>query len=433
MRALAKAIFIVVFLAIALYGVFLAALTTAWVQSHVVYLNAIKLPFGADLSNPMPYGFLPGQVSTFVIPVLEPGAEVELFAWHILPLHLMTISSQRSPLEQLADSDTARLVIVFHGAAGTVASGYRPDNYRAAAALSTPEAPIHVITFDYRGFGSSGGRPSEEGLVRDGLAVVEWAIKVARVPPQRIVLLGHSIGTAVAVAVAERLANRQRSVRDGTLLAHDILGATYQNESELAVPGESDRNFAGLLLIRSFVDVSTLVSTYAICGVIPILGPMSRFTTIMNQLRRLILDKWSTGERIGRYVGSAEKLGWTYGITLLHAKDDWDLPWTHTRDLFELVVKATGRWKRYWNEKIEEIPSDEQRHLQSILTAEQMDLGQGGEVTQWCSEHGSVRKEILNYGLHNVVKSWPVVSVAVARFFQEGKGCQAADDAGTKS
>lgn len=81
-------------------------------------------------------------------------------------------------------------------------SRYRVANYRALAAGGRK---VHVLAFDYRGFGRSTGSPSASGFILDALAVVEWAMCVARVPPERIMIFGQSLETAVAVAVSERL------------------------------------------------------------------------------------------------------------------------------------------------------------------------------------------------------------------------------------
>ena len=59
-----------------------------------------------------------------------------------------------------------------------------------------------VFLFDYRGFGKSSGSPSERGLYRDGLAAWAYLVEKESVPPEKIVLHGHSIGAAVAIEVA---------------------------------------------------------------------------------------------------------------------------------------------------------------------------------------------------------------------------------------
>lgn len=56
----------------------------------------------------------------------------------------------------------------------------------------------------YRGFGHSTGNPTETGLIVDGVALVSWIMSVTKIPPERIVILGHSLGTAVSAGVARK-------------------------------------------------------------------------------------------------------------------------------------------------------------------------------------------------------------------------------------
>jgi uncharacterized protein len=62
----------------------------------------------------------------------------------------------------------------------------------------------NVAAVDYRGYGLSEGSPSEAGLIEDGLAALRAVRGHDGVDPDRIVLLGSSIGSGVAVAVAAR-------------------------------------------------------------------------------------------------------------------------------------------------------------------------------------------------------------------------------------
>lgn len=54
----------------------------------------------------------------------------------------------------------------------------------------------------YRGYPGSTGSPSEDGLIRDGVAA--YVAAAERAPGAPILLHGHSLGAAIAVAVAER-------------------------------------------------------------------------------------------------------------------------------------------------------------------------------------------------------------------------------------
>lgn len=64
------------------------------------------------------------------------------------------------------------------------------------------ELGFNVLLFDYRGYGRSEGTPSEEGLYRDTRAAWDWLVMEKNVPPDEIVLWGHSLGTAVASQLA---------------------------------------------------------------------------------------------------------------------------------------------------------------------------------------------------------------------------------------
>lgn len=79
-----------------------------------------------------------------------------------------------------------------------------------------------VFLFDYRGFGRSSGRPSEEGLYEDGLAAWIYLTEKENIPPERIVLHGHSIGAAVAVEVALKKKVRSVVIESGFTSTKDM-------------------------------------------------------------------------------------------------------------------------------------------------------------------------------------------------------------------
>jgi abhydrolase domain-containing protein 12 len=97
----------------------------------------------------------------------------------------------------------AKLISV-HGNAGDIVQGWRTETYRALYAANTSN--IHILAIDYRGFGLSTGYPTELGLIIDGIAAVNWALEVAKVPADRIVIVGQSLGTGVAAGVVEHFA-----------------------------------------------------------------------------------------------------------------------------------------------------------------------------------------------------------------------------------
>ena len=88
------------------------------------------------------------------------------------------------------------LILYFHGNAGGI--DLRVDRFHAIA-----KAGMGLIAIEYRGYASSTGRPSERGLKLDGEAAYAAAIAMG-VAPERIVPLGESLGSGVAVALAAR-------------------------------------------------------------------------------------------------------------------------------------------------------------------------------------------------------------------------------------
>jgi fermentation-respiration switch protein FrsA (DUF1100 family) len=58
---------------------------------------------------------------------------------------------------------------------------------------------IGLLALSYRGYGGSTGRPTEAGLLADGLAAYDWLSAAGQEP---VVLLGQSLGSSVAVHVA---------------------------------------------------------------------------------------------------------------------------------------------------------------------------------------------------------------------------------------
>jgi pimeloyl-ACP methyl ester carboxylesterase len=66
-------------------------------------------------------------------------------------------------------------------------------------------AGYNVFAFDYRGFGRNAGTPSEAGVYEDALTAYRHLTQELDVPPQRIILAGRSLGSAVAIELATRV------------------------------------------------------------------------------------------------------------------------------------------------------------------------------------------------------------------------------------
>jgi uncharacterized protein len=84
--------------------------------------------------------------------------------------------------------------------------GNGEDVSRAADLLADlrRELDASVFLFDYRGYGQSEGQPSETGCIADGLAAERWLADRTGRKTSDIVVMGRSLGGAIAVAIAEK-------------------------------------------------------------------------------------------------------------------------------------------------------------------------------------------------------------------------------------
>ena len=115
---------------------------------------------------------------------------VALHGWHCSPVRCQ--DGKRVPI------DTRMVVLWFHGNAGNIS--YRYDMIRAMM-----EIPVQVFIIDYRGYGKSEGTPSENGLYIDAQAAWDFLTSVQRLEPQRIVILGKSLGGVPAIDLASKV------------------------------------------------------------------------------------------------------------------------------------------------------------------------------------------------------------------------------------
>jgi fermentation-respiration switch protein FrsA (DUF1100 family) len=59
-----------------------------------------------------------------------------------------------------------------------------------------------LLFLNYRGYGDSEGKPGERELFADALAIYDYAVKRSDVMPDRIIAMGRSLGSGVAVYLA---------------------------------------------------------------------------------------------------------------------------------------------------------------------------------------------------------------------------------------
>ncbi len=89
-------------------------------------------------------------------------------------------------------------ILWFHGNAGNLSHPGRVEFIRRLH----DRLGVSFFIFDYRGYGQSAGKPSEEGLYQDAQDALAYLQSRDDVNPQRIVYYGKSLGAAVASYLA---------------------------------------------------------------------------------------------------------------------------------------------------------------------------------------------------------------------------------------
>jgi pimeloyl-ACP methyl ester carboxylesterase len=244
--------------------------------------------------------------------------------------------------------------------------------------LSTPSNPVHVFAIDYRGFGVSTGSPTEEGLITDGVSLINFLTAgPLNIPPSRIVITGQSLGTAVSAAVAERYA----------------FGSPDPAAVQPAI--QDPEPFAGVILLASFSNLRNLIESYSFKGLTPpMLSPLIGYPRVQRWVRSRIVDHWDTAARLARLTGvgpSAEedaKAGYSskeLDLAVIHAFNDVEIPWYEGRSVW---IAATG---------------ENQKDAPGTLVYQKKEEGGPTEVKIWENRSGrnavkKVRWERVGYG-----------------------------------
>jgi fermentation-respiration switch protein FrsA (DUF1100 family) len=90
-----------------------------------------------------------------------------------------------------------KTLLFFHGNAGNI-------SHRLTSLAIFNSLDLNVLIFDYRGYGRSAGKPSEEGLYRDAQAALDYLQTKRGISLSETIFFGRSLGGAVATWLASR-------------------------------------------------------------------------------------------------------------------------------------------------------------------------------------------------------------------------------------
>lgn len=271
-------------------------LAVPFFQSHILYMNALKLPWNAHFDTPERHGLAPGKTANIKIQTADNHT---LGAWFILSdtiYHGLSFPPPTSAAELHISEAVAQrpTVLFFHGNAATRALSMRVRLYSGF----TSRLNANVLAIDYRGFGDSPGIPTEDGLSLDARAAWDWLIAQGA-SPQDVLIVGHSLGTAVASSLSVSLS-------------------------------ENNVKFRGTVLMSPFSSLYTLVDTYNIFGVFPVMLPINMIPRAADIYKSFLVHKFDTLSVISKLK---------VPILILHAEDDWDISHTHSDALFDALLE----------------------------------------------------------------------------------------------
>jgi|HigsolmetaAR202D_1030399.scaffolds.fasta_scaffold00027_35 pimeloyl-ACP methyl ester carboxylesterase len=109
------------------------------------------------------------------------------------------IGSGEHPIEGWwadAGAPESNLTIVYFG-------GNAEDVLYAARNAAQLEAK-RMLVVNYRGYGQSHGKPSQKALFEDALAVYDYVVGPGNAGPQDVVVMGRSLGSALATLLAAK-------------------------------------------------------------------------------------------------------------------------------------------------------------------------------------------------------------------------------------
>lgn len=134
-------------------------------------------------------------------------------------------------LHNTAGGRTIGTVIQFHGCCHNM-------TFDAHQVDWLTEHGFNVFMFDYRGYGESDGSPDRAGVHRDSLAALRHLRQIEGVDPERLLVLGQSLGGCIGLAALcdDELRGIRGIAVDGTFGSYRALVNTKMTGTRLSYP-----------------------------------------------------------------------------------------------------------------------------------------------------------------------------------------------------
>ena len=93
------------------------------------------------------------------------------------------------------DLNKFKTIVYFHGNAGKLENRIHKLNH-------FKDMDINFLIISWRGFSKNSGKPTEQGLYKDGKSAIDW-LKNMGLDDKDIILYGESLGTGIAIEIAQ--------------------------------------------------------------------------------------------------------------------------------------------------------------------------------------------------------------------------------------
>jgi len=131
------------------------------------------------LYHPNENNYSGDKISVLVEPVkIKTKDNIDLTSWY----HLKDINNYKT-------------ILFLHGNAGTLENRIHKINH-------FQNIDINFLIISWRGFNGNKGKPTEQGLYEDAKSAVKW-LKSKGIIEKNIIIYGESLGTGVAVEIAQ--------------------------------------------------------------------------------------------------------------------------------------------------------------------------------------------------------------------------------------
>jgi abhydrolase domain-containing protein 12 len=142
-------------------------------------------------------------------------------------------------------------------------------------------------------------------------------------------------------------------------------------------------DFAGVMLVAGFTALSDLLPNYSIAGWLPILSPLKSSSVLLRLWSHYIVDKWPSATRIANFVRLSKRVR----LFIVHAKDDFEIPWTNAEGLFLAAANATT------------VKGMNFSLIEKMKLRNTINMGDGAFISTWkAGDDKIIREEIFAYG-----------------------------------